>query len=203
MTIQIEFTLDTICPFTYLARRQLQLAISQVSEECHVKYIPYDLAPGISTMDKRSWYLQKYDEASLDSMINGMKRRGEEMGIQFDYGGVISNTFPVHRVIRYYQSTGKDVEPVMDALYKQYFEEQRDPASLETVMRATDGTGKDVFDSDQYSSEVHALQEESRSNVDGVPSVTFIGDRRDITISGAKDASTYVAAIQQIVKERL
>jgi predicted DsbA family dithiol-disulfide isomerase len=61
----ITFTLDTICPWTYLAKKRLSKALDQFRESHHdapikfdVQYAPYQLYPEASVEgeDKYMWY---------------------------------------------------------------------------------------------------------------------------------------------------
>jgi len=61
---QISFTLDTICPWTYLAKKRMDIALKQFrsSPEAKdvnftVKYFPYQLYPEASKQgeDKYEW----------------------------------------------------------------------------------------------------------------------------------------------------
>jgi predicted DsbA family dithiol-disulfide isomerase len=58
----IDFTIDTICPWTYLAKRRLSKALSQLPSDSPVnftvKYKPYQLYPEATQEgeDKYKWY---------------------------------------------------------------------------------------------------------------------------------------------------
>lgn len=59
---EIQFTIDTICPWTYLAKRRLEKALAQLPPDSPVnftvKYKPYQLYPEASQEgeDKYAWY---------------------------------------------------------------------------------------------------------------------------------------------------
>lgn len=109
----ISFTLDTICPFTYLAKRRLDAALSQVRAlnppvNFTVYYWPYQLfddAPSTGE-DKYEWYLrEKYNgsEEQMKKYITLMTAYGAPDGIDFKFGGTIASTLDAHRVIQHFQ----------------------------------------------------------------------------------------------------
>lgn len=59
---EIQFTIDTICPWTYLCKRRLAKALAQIPSDSPVnftvKYKPYQLYPEASQEgeDKYAWY---------------------------------------------------------------------------------------------------------------------------------------------------
>ncbi|CCG82632.1 Predicted protein [Taphrina deformans PYCC 5710] len=219
--LKIHFTLDTICPFTYLGRRRLQLAIKLAKDEelplvFDIDYRPYDIAkklPRKSGVSKRDFYLEKNggNIAQLDRMVDAMRQMGHEIGIDFSYGGEISNTLDAHRVIMKVQSQKLgDVEALMDSLYKQYFEQEQPPASTSTLLKACEAAGvrdldsiRSFIDFDELEDEVkEAIVEQNINNSEGVPCIEFEGYRRDFTLVGAKDPIEYLNTMKQVLKER-
>jgi predicted DsbA family dithiol-disulfide isomerase len=139
-----------------------------------------------------------------------MTNHGNEAGIDFDFGGIIANTLPAHRVLQYFQSSKGSVvaDKLVMSLYRQYFEEAKSPSANETLLRACKDAGidekeaKKVID-DEYEGlqEVKSLIQEQKGNgVDVVPLVVVEGSRKDVTITGAQSVKDYVKALREIVK---
>ncbi|KAI5242216.1 thioredoxin-like protein [Aureobasidium subglaciale] len=218
---QISFTLDTICPWTYLARRRLSKALTQVRSTdpgvtFTVKYLPYQLYPKAPQEgeDKYSWYRDARfngDEEHMRKYAILMTAYGKAEGIAYKFGGKVGNTLQAHRVIQLVQETkGYDAaEKVVDSLYKQYFEEERHPSSEETLLRALTEAGlgeteakKIAEDQDEGLMDVKMLiREQAGNGVDAVPYVVFEGKRRDFTLEGCKEVDEYVKVLQQVIKE--
>lgn len=217
--LKIEFTLDTICPFTYLARRNLQFTIRLAQEDelpvvIEIKCLPYDIAKGLTKQgkNKKECYLEKTggNTEYLDKMIEVMQAMGKQVGINFSYEGEVANTLDAHRVIMKVQS-GKlgNVEKLMDSLYLQYFEQEKHPSSKTTLLAACEAAGVsdlsamgDFIDSDELEEEVKdSIVEQNMTGVDGVPAIMFEGRRRDFTLVGAKSLPEYLATMNQVLKE--
>lgn len=217
--LKIEFTLDTICPFTYLGRRKLQFAMRLAEEEnlpvtFNINYLPFDIGKTLTKdgMNKKEWYLGKTggNKEHLDKMIEVMTSMGREIGINFSYGGEVANTLDTHRTIMKVQREKLgDVEKLMDSLYLQYFEQEQHPSSKSTILQACKAAGVqnldsmgDFIDSDDLEDDVkESIMEENMTGNDGVPAIMFEGRRRDFTLVGAKSPSEYLNTIKQVLKE--
>ena len=95
------------------------------------------------------------------------------------------------------------------SLYSQYFENEKNPSSLETLLQATADAGiseseaKPVIEdkTDGLLDVKMMIREQTTDGVDSVPYVVFEGKRRDFTLVGAKDVEEYEKVLHQVVKE--
>ncbi|KAK3116026.1 hypothetical protein LTR53_004032 [Teratosphaeriaceae sp. CCFEE 6253] len=216
----IFFTLDTICPWTYLAKRRLAKALSLLPDSTPVtftlKYLPYQLYPSASQAgeDKYEWYRRsRYgdSEEKMKMYTTLMSAYGVAEGIDYKFGGTVANTLQAHRVIQHFQEVkgAETADKVVGSLYRQYFEEERHPSSRETLMRALADAGVEeaearqfVEDEDEGMMDVKALiREQAGDGIDSVPYIVFEGRRRDITLVGCKEVEEYVKALKQVIKE--
>ncbi|TKA22497.1 hypothetical protein B0A50_07962 [Salinomyces thailandicus] len=217
---QILFTLDTICPWTYLAKRRLARALEQIPSDApasfSLKYLPYQLYPEASQEGegKYEWYKRsKYgdSEEKMKMYTTLMSAYGTTEGIDYKFGGTVANTLPAHRTIQHYQEAkgSETAEKIVSSLYKQYFEEERHPSSQETLLRAAteagvpEGEAKAFLeDEDEGLMDVKMqIREQVGNGVDSVPYIVIEGKRRDLTLVGCKEVDEYVKALHQIIKE--
>lgn len=218
---QISFTLDTICPWTYLAKKRLDLALGQLPPEVsskvsfRIQFLPYQLYPSFGpAQEKYAWQRDRKYDGSKDKMnmyVEYMSTLGEASGIKFSFGGDIADTLQAHRVIQYFQEDAgaETANRLVDALYRMYFEEDKSPSSGETLVAACVEAGIDgekakavVDDESEGAAEVKAALRESVTNaIDSVPHIVFEGRRRDLTLVGAKEVHEYVKAMETIAKE--
>ncbi|KAK3673513.1 hypothetical protein LTR78_006747 [Recurvomyces mirabilis] len=216
----IQFTLDTICPWTYLAKRRLSKAISQLPSDApvsfSVKYMPYQLYPGASQEgeDKYEWYRKsKYDnsEDRMNKYMGLMSVYGLAEGIEYKFGGTVANTLQAHRILQHFQDLKgpETADKIVSSLYKQYFEEERHPSSPETLLRACSEAGIPeteakafVEDEDEGLMDVKMLiREQAGNGIDAVPYIVIEGKRRDVTLEGCREVKEYVKALQTVIKE--
>lgn len=218
---QITFTLDTICPWTYLGKKRLDAALSQLPEDVKsnvnftLKIAPYQLYPNFGpSQDKYAWHRDsKYfgSEEKMAMFTEVMGQHGSEVGIKFKFHGTVADTLQAHRVIQYFQEADgpERASRIVNALYRMYFEEEKHPSSVETLVAACQEAGVDekearrvVEDESEGLVDVKGLLRESAQNgVDSVPHVVFEGRRRDVTLIGAKDVKDYIKAMETIAKE--
>jgi len=220
---QISFTLDTICPWTYLAKKRLDEALRRYRETedakattFTVKYYPYQLYPhapkeGESKYDwyKKSRYGESEEKMKMYTTL--MSAYGVSAGIDFKFGGLVANTMDAHRVIQHYQEERgpETANKIIDCLYSQYFENEKHPSSDETLLQATTAAGIPeseakpfIEDKSDGMRDVQMLVREQAGNgIDSVPYVVIEGKKRDFTLVGAKEVEEYLKTLTQVAKE--
>ncbi|KAK5087640.1 hypothetical protein LTR70_002957 [Exophiala xenobiotica] len=219
---QISFTLDTICPWTYLAKKRLDEALKQFRASEHakdvqftVKYLPFLLYPEASKEgeDKYEWYRKsRYgdSEEKMRMYETLMSAYGTSVGIKFKFHGTVANTLDSHRVIQHFQEEKgpETANKLINSLYSQYFENERHPSSDETLLKATAAAGiaEDeakafIEDRDEGIMDTKMAIGEQRGNTDAVPYIIFEGKRRDFTQEGLKEIEEYYKSLVQVAKE--
>ncbi|KAJ9501062.1 hypothetical protein H2202_003620 [Exophiala xenobiotica] len=212
---QVSFTLDTI------SLRRFRQSDDAKSTTFLIKYFPYQLYPEASKEgeDKYDWYKKsRYGDTDdkLKMYTTLMTAYGESAGIKFKFGGTMANTLDAHRVIQHFQEEkgAETADKIINsylcqALYSQFFENERNPSSQETLLKATSDAGISedeakavIEDQNEGLMDVKALIREQASNgVDSVPTIIFEGKRRDFTLIGAKDVEEYEKVLHQVAKE--
>ncbi|TDZ46119.1 hypothetical protein CTRI78_v008990 [Colletotrichum trifolii] len=220
---QITFTLDTICPWTYIAKKRLSKALDEISNSPDASNVsftlvfrPYQLHSDFSPepVDKRAWYRShKHDDVDEKQAVFEavMTRIGADVGIRFAWGGTMSNTFRAHRVIQHFQEKrgAETANRLVGAIYERYFEQEKDQGSEEVLVEACVVAGIDetharevVEDDNEGRTEVKKMMRiAAMDGVDAVPNVVFEGRRRDLTLVGANEVDEYVKALRTIVNE--
>ncbi|KZM18490.1 uncharacterized protein EKO05_0007684 [Ascochyta rabiei] len=220
----ITFTLDTICPWTYLGFLRLQKALAQYRDSnssstvtFQLQIAPYQLHPKFSQegIDRHTWYRDEKYQGSEDKFnlyCDYMGALGKDEGVVFDFGeGPFANTFHAHRILQYVQERLGPEAAVkgLESLYQQYFCERAHPSGHDTLITACRAAGlsehegrRVVEDESEAAMETKmAIQEQAGNGVDSVPYIVFEGRRRDFTLIGAKDVNEYVKMLEQVAKE--
>ncbi|KAF2654602.1 thioredoxin-like protein [Lophiostoma macrostomum CBS 122681] len=223
----ITFTLDTICPWTYLAYLRFSRSLSEYTSShppddpntratFTLQFAPYQLYPDASQdgEDKYKWYLkEKYnnDASLMDKYTAYMTALGKAEGVEFDFGGTMANTLHAHRAVMCVQEE-KGAEAgrrCVESLYTQYFTQKAHPSAPSTLLTACRAAGLDeedaktlVEDESEGLVDVKAkIREQAGNGVDSVPYVVFEGRRRDFTMVGAKEVGEYLKVLEQVGKE--
>ncbi|KAF1937483.1 thioredoxin-like protein [Clathrospora elynae] len=220
----ITFTLDTICPWTYLGFLRLNKALNayrsanpDAPATFTLRLSPYQLYPGFTQEgeDKYEWYKKEKYNGSEDRMkmyMAYMSNLGREEGIEFDFGGgMVANTLHAHRILLYLQKnkTPGVALKALESLYGEYFCRRAHPSSPQTLLKACRAAGledeeakKLVEDGEMGLRETErAVRVQAVDGVDSVPYIIFEGRKRDFTLVGAKKVEEYAEVLKRVGTE--
>ncbi|KAM0483630.1 hypothetical protein ACHAPX_002122 [Trichoderma viride] len=219
---RIIFTLDTVCPWTYIAKKKLDQALAQFrsspassSITYTLHFEPYQLSPSFppGSVDRKEWHFEHKHKGMVeaeDAFQSQLRRRAEPVGINFRFDGAMGNTLHAHRVIQYFQQAkgSETANKLIDALYTRYFEQGLHPSEDETLIASCIEAGiseeeakKVVLDKELGLAEVQTKLNEVRRDIDAVPVAAIEGKKRDITLTGSKEIEEYLRALERIAKE--
>lgn len=210
--IVIDIVSDVVCPWCYLGKARLDLAMAEVQDEIgvEVNWRPYQLNPDYPPegVDQQRALAEKLGgKENMDRAHETLKGLGREVGIAFDFDAIKigPNTMDAHRLLLWAHAEGREIQgKVVAALFKANFEEGLnvgDPAVLVDVAAKAGMDPKVVerllasdADRDMIKGEIAAAQE---MGVSGVP--FFIFDHQ-YAVSGAQSAEVLVGALRDIAR---
>ncbi|OAQ66250.1 DSBA oxidoreductase [Pochonia chlamydosporia 170] len=217
MTIfRIAVTSDTVCPWCYVGRRQLQKAQKlylekhpTANDSFAVTYSPYQLnphspsGPGHSK-DKHQFYLDKFGAERTSMMQQRLSAVGDQLNINFKFGGKTGNTRDSHRLVHLAKKHGNEVElKTVDGLFAAYFENEQDITDYETLRNVAKNAGipdeefeKAIVEGDEGGKEVDLAVR--RAGLDGITGVPDYVIQDKYRINGGQDASVFVQAFEKI-----
>ncbi|KAF2397730.1 thioredoxin-like protein [Trichodelitschia bisporula] len=221
---QIAFTLDTVCPWTYLAKRRLEEALRQfyaahpdAPVQYTIKYFPFQLNPqasqGGEPLDE--YFRKKRPDMSperMKMMRTIMTEYGRDCGINFKFEGQIAaNTLNAHRLIQHYQKEkGPEIaDKIILSLYTQYFENAQHPSSPATLLKAATDAGIPADEAEAFVADESIGQREVKllirqqagAGIDGVPYIVIEGKKRDFATTGAREVGEYARILEQVLRE--
>ena len=197
----IEIASDVICPWCYIGKRRLEKALESLKGEveARIEWLPFQLNPdmpeqGVARADYRRAKFGSVEKGrALDARV-AQEGAGEGIAFAFDRMQRTPNTVAAHQLIDLAQSQGK-AGPVVDALFRAYFEEASDigdPAILKEIAERAGVTG---WPEAKDTSKVAQQEERVRDlGISGVP--TFIFDKKS-GISGAYPPEQLAQAIRE------
>ncbi|KAJ2847568.1 hypothetical protein IWW36_003793 [Coemansia brasiliensis] len=208
--LDIGIVLDTICPWCYVGDRRLQRALEMAKAkwpefEATVSYEPYQLDSGLGKgLDKQQVYQKKFGDCAA-AIHERLAESGKEEGIEFSFGGKMSNTLDSHRLIDYAKLHGHDEttqHKVIQSLFRRYFEQEQDIGDHDVLLDAAEEAGLDRDQTRNYLQSNDGLdalqtkmQQFKKLGVSGVP--FYIINNR-FGISGAESSQTFVDAFEKV-----
>jgi predicted DsbA family dithiol-disulfide isomerase len=206
--MQLEIWSDVVCPWCYLGRRHLELALEVFAHrgEVEVTYRSFELdpaaPPGVTTPTVER-LASKYGMtvAQAHDAQRQMEQRAAQRGLTFRMDALRSgSTRDAHRLLQLAKARGRQAE-LAECLHRAYFTEQRsvfDHAAL-ADLAADAGLDRDealaMLAGDEYACDVDADEALARSlGVTGVP--FFVFDRR-YAVSGAQPPEVLTQALER------
>lgn len=206
----ISIVSDTVCPWCYVGKNRLELAIKQhktthptdtFTTTWHPFYLNPD-APKKST-DKRALYAAKFGAQRTQVMQAHLARLGKAVGIDFQFGGRTGNTRDSHRLIQLGRTKGEDVQTrVVEELFNAYFENEEDITDTETLVGRGVKAGleekevREWLKSGAGGEEVdREVKEAQRKFVTGVPNFTINGR---FEVQGAEEPAAFLQVFEEI-----
>jgi predicted DsbA family dithiol-disulfide isomerase len=198
----IEIASDVVCPWCYIGKRRLEKALAQLNGEieARIEWLPFQLNPampegGMARADYRRAKFGSLEHGrALDARV-AQEGSGEGIAFAFDRMQRTPNTVAAHRLIDLAQSQGK-ADPVVDALFRAYFEEARDIGDGKVLAGIARDAGVGSWPEGANSARVAENEERVRDlGISGVP--TFIFNRKS-GVSGAYPPELLIQAIREI-----
>jgi predicted DsbA family dithiol-disulfide isomerase len=210
--VTIDIVSDVVCPWCYLGKARLELAIAEVQDEIgvDVNWRPYRLNPDHPPegVDHQSDLARKLGgKDAVDRAHAMLQKLGEDVGIRYNFDAIKigPNTLDAHRLLHWAMTEGREAQDqVATALFRANFEEGRnvgDPMVLADIAEQS-GLDRKVIenllatdaDKDTVLSEIDSAQ---KMGVTGVP--FFIIDGQ-YAVSGAQTPDVFVNALREIAK---
>ncbi len=198
--MKVEIYSDVACPWCYIGKRRFEKAVGLVGRDVAVNVVwrPFQLNPKMprAGMPRAEYRKAKFGSAErarqLDARV-AAEGAGEGIAFAFDRMERTPNTLPAHQLIDLAQKQGR-AGPVVDALFKAYFEEARDVGSEEVLADIARRHGVTDWPQSANEKEVATLESSFRDlGISAVP--TFVLERR-LGVSGAQPPEAIAAALR-------
>ena len=200
----IQIASDVICPWCYIGKRRLEKALESLKGEveARIEWLPFQLNPdmpeqGVARADYRRAKFGSVEKGrALDARV-AQEGAGEGIEFAFDRMQRTPNTIAAHQLIELAQAQGK-AGPVVDALFRAYFEEARDIGDAAVLKEIAAGAGVSGWPESRNKEKVAVQEEQVRDlGISGVP--TFIFDKKS-GLSGAYPPEQLAQAIREAAK---
>ena len=210
--MKIEVWSDFVCPFCYIGKRRLEIALEKFEhkDEVELAFKSFELDPASKKKSDKNIHeiiAKKYgipvEQAKASN--NQIVAAAKAIGLNFNFDDVIrTNTFDAHRVAHYAKTEGK-MNELAERIFKAYFvdslniSDHKVLASLSSEVGLNSDKVLSVLESNQYAEEARKDEETaSKLKISGVP--YFIINNK-YTISGAQQPKIFLEAIEKAREE--
>ena len=211
--MKIEVWSDFVCPFCYIGKRRLEMALDQFphKNEVDVEFKSFELDPNSPVYSGKSIHealASKYG-MSIEQAKQSNEQIGQQaasVGLTFNFEDMKpTNTFDAHRLAKFAKAHGKE-KVVTESLLHSYFTESKNLSELETLADIAEAVGLDrqealqvLNDKALYANDVRI--DEGIAQQYGVTGVPYFIVNQKYAISGAQPLETFVSALQQVWEE--
>ena len=210
--MRIDIWSDVVCPFCYLGKRNLELALAQFEHRDQVEVVWHsfeldttahedpEMSLAQKVASKYGMSLEQAEESQRD-----IARRSAEVGLEFNWEiAKYGNTFDAHRLIHLATSQGL-ASQAQEAFKKAYFTQGRSVEDRDSLREIASEIGlasadvERVLASDEFADAVRADERTARElGINGVP---FFLLEYKWAINGAQPVDSILAALKQVWDE--
>ena len=208
--MKIEVWSDIVCPFCYIGKRHLEIALQQLSlSHVTIEWKSFQLDPTI-TPDMEGTPTTEYlmqTKGIPANQIQPKLSRVEEMAKNagLDYAlqkNVVTNTRKCHQLLQWAKSQGKGAE-LKEKFLHAYFIQNKNLSALHELDQCLEETGlslslaHEALQNENWDSQVqHDIDEARRLGISGVPFFVF---NEQFGLSGAQPVEKFVETIQHVL----
>ena len=209
--IKVDVWSDIACPWCYIGKRKFEAGAEQFGGEVELEYHSFELAPDtpVDFDGSETDFLAGHKGIPRDRVAGMLERVtgiAEQVGLHYDYDALQhTNTIRAHELLHYAKAHGRQLD-LQERLFQAYFEEGRHVGRIEDLADLAAEIGLDRDDvirslsENEYLPAVDADKQQAiEYGIQGVP--FFVIDGR-YGISGAQEAATFAAALEQVRDEK-
>ena len=204
----IDVVSDIICPWCFLGKRRLDVALAAMDKEVFIRWRPYMLDPTIPPegLDRQQYMLDKFGAERLQTIHDPLIEAGQEIGVPYNFDLITRtpNTLDAHRLIRWAHTVERQTE-LVERLFMAYWSEGKDVGNRDVLAQCAGEAGinaeqiRELLDTEQDVAETHAeIEHATNIGVTGVP--TFIL-AQSYALVGAQSPEVLADAILRVSKE--
>lgn len=210
--VRIEVWVDFVCPFCYVGKRKLDIALKKFAYNKYVKveYKSYQLVPDADGNLQESYVelLAKQLNVTIDEAkikMSNIVKQASEVGLTYQLETIqTTNTHDAHRLSQYAAKKEKGVE-MAEQLLKAHFIDSAHIGDLATLMQLAAEVGLDkaevemLLNSCKFKSIVSDDLEQAKEV--GIESVPFFIFNEKYAVPGVQTPEYYLKVLEMVWEE--
>jgi len=210
--MKIEIWSDFVCPFCYIGKRKLEIALEKFKYKDEVELVFRSFELDHSSKKQSSENIneiiaKKYGISVEQAKASNVQilEQAKEVGLNYNFDKMIpTNSFDAHRLSHYAKEEGK-MNEMSERILKAYFVESLNISDHKVLAECAKEVGLDykkaleVLESNQYSSQVREDEiAASKREISGVP--YFVFDNK-YSVSGARSSQQFLEVLDKVKKD--
>ncbi|WP_066399075.1 DsbA family oxidoreductase [Cytobacillus eiseniae] len=211
--MKIEIWSDFVCPFCYIGKRRLEIALEQFPhrDQVEIEFKSFELDPNAPTYNGKNIHealAAKYGMSieQAKKTNEGVGQHAASVGLTFNFEDMKpTNTFDAHRLAKFAKASGKEAELTEKLLYA-YFTESKELSDQSTLATIAEEVGLDrqealtiLQDKSAFANDVRI--DEGIAQQYGISGVPYFIINQKYAISGAQPPETFANALQKVWEE--
>ena len=214
-TLTIDIVSDVVCPWCYIGKRKLEAALALPAAadlpNLVIRWHPFQLNPDMPAQGlPRQQYLEdKFGGPQQAAKIyQQVSDAGTAVGLTLDFEGITRqpNTLAAHALIAFAQAGDFDASEIQERLFQAYFVEHRTISSPDVLAEIAEEAGLNGEDARNFVTDPEHLEAVAQADANirrlGMTAVPFFIFNQKLSVSGAHDPATLLAAMQQAVANK-
>lgn len=204
--LHVEVIADLICPFCYLGKRRLDVALRAVQGPSETSWYPWQLNPEMppAGMSFEDYLTRRFGSPSaVAPVLESLVQEGKDEGIDFRFDKItrVPNTLNAHQLMYLAEAEGRNQMALAEEMFAAFFERGEDIGDTRVLMHLANRCGIDrkdvvrVIEDNAARQVVQTREAQVRaSGISGVPG--FLLNRRLLMI-GAQETDNIVNAFDR------
>ena len=211
-TLTIDVVSDVVCPWCYIGKRKLEaaLALPEAADLPNVviRWHPFQLNPELPAqgMPRQQYLEDKFGgPARAAEIYERVRAAGKAVGLTLNIDGITRqpNTLAAHALLAFAQSGDADGSDMQERLFKAYFVENRFIGDANVLAEIAEEAGLNGDDARAFVSDPEHLDVVAQADAHvrhlGISGVPFFIFNQKVSVSGAQDPATLLAAMQEAI----
>ncbi len=210
--MKIEVWFDFVCPFCYIGKRRLEIALEKFEHKDEVEMIfrsfELDLSSKKNFDENINEIIAKKYGISVEqakASNNQIAAEAKAIGLNYNFDDLIpTNSFDAHRLAQYAKTEGK-MNKLSERILKAYFvdslniSDHKVLAALAGEVGINSHKALSILESEQYGEEVRKDEETaSKLRISGVP---YFVINNKYTVSGAQSSEIFLETLEKAREE--
>lgn len=210
--MKIEVWSDFVCPYCYIGKRRLELALDEFEHKDYVQivYKSYELDPKAKKDPNQDIheYLATKNGIPIEyarQMNEKLKSQANEIGLIFNFNTMQhTNTFDAHRLAKYAETQQLGLE-ITERLLQAYFTDSMLISDFHTLLNIATEIGlmkedvEELLTTNRYGKRVR--EDEEIAMQIGIEAVPFFVFNEKHAISGAQPKEVFISILNKVWKE--